>query len=106
LKDALAQRDAAQAELPGLQEQLVAARSGQAGSEELQNALDEAKRQLAEQESSALRMHETLEARRSRCVAAPPALVPGSAMISRFEPAILVVQCRGRARGGAHSVAG
>ena len=70
LKDALAQRDAAQAELPGLQEQLAAARSGQAGSEELQTALDEARRQLAEQKSSALRMHETLEARRNECVAA------------------------------------
>lgn len=84
LKDALAQRDAAQAELPGLQEQLAAARSGQAGSEELQNALDEARQQLAEQRSSALRMHETLEARRNECVAAPPALVPGSAMISHL----------------------
>ena len=82
LKDALAQRDAAQAELPGLQEQLAAARSGQAGSEELQNALDEARQQLAEQKSSALRMHETLEARRNECVAAPPALVSGPAMIS------------------------
>ena len=71
LKDTLAQRDAAQAELPGLQEQLAAARSGQAGSEELQTALDEARRQLAEQKISALRMHETLEARRNECVAAP-----------------------------------
>ena len=84
LKDALAQRDAAQAELPSLQEQLAAARSGQAGSEELQNALDQARQQLAEQKSSALRMHETLEARHSGCVAAPPALVPGSATISHF----------------------
>ena len=82
LKDALAQRDAAQAELPGLQEQLAAARSGQAGSEELQNALDEARQQLAEQKSSALRMHETLEARRNECVAPPPALASGPAMIS------------------------
>ena len=87
LKDALAQRDAAQAELPSLQEQLAAARSGQAGSEELQTALDEARQQLAEQKSSALRMHETLEARRNECVAAPPALVPGSVTISPFEPA-------------------
>lgn len=84
LKDALAQRDAAQAELPSLQEQLAAARSGQAGSEELRNALDEAGQQLAEQKSSALRMHETLEARRNECVAASPALVPGSATVSHF----------------------
>lgn len=59
LNEALAQRDAARAELHGLQSQQM----GFAG--DLQADLDEARRQLAEQKNSALRMHETSETRRS-----------------------------------------
>ena len=76
LNDALAQRDAAQTELPSLQEQLTTALTGQAGVDELQAALDQARRELTEQKSSALRMHETLEARRGECVAPPMPLCP------------------------------
>lgn len=73
LNDALAQRDAAQAELPPLQEQLAAALAAHSGNDELQAALEQARRQLAEAKSSALRMHETFEARRSECAPAPSA---------------------------------
>jgi hypothetical protein len=62
LNEALAQRDAARAEMHGLQSQQM----GFAG--DLQADLDEARRQLAEQKNSALRMHETSEARRSEYV--------------------------------------
>ena len=72
LNDALAQRDAAQAELPPLQEQLAAALGAHSGNDELQAALEQARRQLAEAKSSALRMHESFEARRSECAPPPP----------------------------------